>query len=306
MTRTSTTEKQSSLLILNNGVKMPALGLGVYQSEPHDTAQAVETAIRNGYRLIDTAAAYFNEREVGEAVRASGVDRRQLFITTKLWMSDYGYERTLRAFDVSLRKLGLDYLDLYLLHWPVPSDFETTVASYRAAEQLLADGRVRAIGVSNFSAAHLQELIARTSVVPSVNQVELHPFFIQRELRDLHARLGIATQSWSPLGGVKVYAAADPKAAQSPLAHRVVVSLAAKYRKTPAQIVLRWHVEHGLSSIPKSVRPGRIVENIDIFDFTLTRDDLATLDALDTGARGGPDPEIVNPQLFDLSIPDAT
>ena len=306
MSSTSTISGRSPLLTLNNGVEMPALGLGVYQSEPRDTGQAVETAIREGYRLIDTAAAYFNEREVGEAVARSGIERRELFITTKLWMSDYGYDRTLRAFDISLRKLGLEYLDLYLLHWPVPSAFEITVPSYRAAEKLLADGRVRAIGVSNFSAPHLEDLIARTSVVPAVNQVELHPFFTQRELRDTHARFGIATQSWSPLGGVKVYAAADPKAANSPLEHPVVVSLAAKYGKTPAQVVLRWHIEHGLSAIPKSVRPARIAENIGIFDFALTREDLAAIDALDTGVRGGPDPEIVSPQLFDVSIPDAT
>src|SRR5215213_3301631 len=214
MSSTSTISGRSPLLTLNNGVEMPALGLGVYQSEPRDTGQAVETALREGYRLIDTAAAYFNEREVGEAVARSGIERRELFITTKLWMSDYGYDRTLRAFDISVRKLGLEYLDLYLLHWPVPSAFETTVPSYRAAEKLLADGRVLAIGVSNFSAPHLEDLIARTSVVPAVNQVELHPFFTQRELRDTHARFGIATQSWSPLGGVKVYAAADPKAAK--------------------------------------------------------------------------------------------
>jgi diketogulonate reductase-like aldo/keto reductase len=305
MSNSSTISGRSPLLPLNNGVEMPALGLGVYQSEPRDTGQAVETAIRNGYRLIDTAAAYFNEREVGETVARSGIERRELFITTKLWMSDYGYDRALRAFDISLRKLGLEYLDLYLLHWPVPSAFETTVPSYRAAEKLLADGRVRAIGVSNFSAPHLEDLIARTSVVPAVNQVELHPFFTQRELRDTHARFGITTQSWSPLGGVKVYAAADPKDAKSPLEHPVVVSLAAKYGKTPAQVVLRWHIEHGLSAIPKSVRPARIVENIGIFDFALTREDLAAIDALDTGVRGGPDPEIVSPQLFDLSIPDA-
>jgi diketogulonate reductase-like aldo/keto reductase len=306
MSSTSTISGRSPLLTLNNGVEMPALGLGVYQSEPRDTGQAVETAIRNGYRLIDTAAAYFNEREVGEAIARSGVERGELFITTKLWMSDYGYDRALRAFDVSLRKLGLEYLDLYLLHWPVPSAFETTVASYRAAEKLLADGRVRAIGVSNFSATHLQELSTRTSIVPALNQIELHPFFIQRELRDMHARLGITTQSWSPLGGVKVYAAADRKAAKSPLEDPAVVSLAAKYRKTPAQILLRWHIEHGLSAIPKSVRPARIAENIGIFDFTLATDDVAAIDTLDTGVRGGPDPEIVSPQLFDLSIPDAT
>ena len=219
-------------------------------------------------------------------------------------MSDYGYERARRAFDVSLRKLGLDSMDLYLLHWPVPSDFEATVASYRAAEKLLADGRVRAIGVCNFSPKHLEDLIARTEVVPAVNQVELHPFFIQRELRDAHRRLGIVTQSWSPLGGVNVYGAANPSAVKNPLQHPVVVQLAAKYGKTPAQVVLRWHIEHGLSTIPKSVRPERIAENIDIFDFGLTPDEVAAIDALDTGVRGGPAPELVSPKMFPMQIPD--
>src|SRR3954453_1628010 len=171
---------ENALLTLNNGVKMPALGLGVYQSPPEQTIGAVEAALATGYWLIDTAAAYLNEREVGEGIRRSGIDRSQVFVTTKLWMSDYGYNRTLRAFGVSQRKLALDYVDLYLLHWPVPTDFETTVASYKAAEKLLADGRVRAIGVSNFSPNDLENLIARTSVLPAVNQVELHPFFTQR------------------------------------------------------------------------------------------------------------------------------
>ena len=175
---------KSPLITLNNGVQMPALGLGVFLSPPEQTADAVQTAIADGYRLIDTAAAYGNERQVGEGIRRSGINRSEMFVTTKLWLTNYGYESTLRAFDVSLRKLGLEYLDLYLLHWPVPSDFETTVASYRAAEKLLADGRVRAIGVSNFSAKHLENLMAGTKVIPAVNQVELHPFFIQQELRD--------------------------------------------------------------------------------------------------------------------------
>jgi diketogulonate reductase-like aldo/keto reductase len=295
---------RSPRITLNNGVEMPAFGLGVFQSSPEQTVGAVESAIANGYRLIDTAAAYFNERQVGEGIRRSGIDRSKLFVQTKLWISDYGYESALRAFDVSLRKLGLDYVDLYLLHWPMPSDFEATVASYRAAEKLLADGRIRAIGVCNHSPTHLENLIARTEVVPAVNQVELHPFFIQRELRDAHARLGIVTQSWSPLGGVNVYMPADPNAVKNPLEHPVVGELAAKYGKTPAQVVLRWHIEHGLSAIPKSVRPERIVENIDIFDFVLTTDEMAAIDALDTGVRGGPDPEIVDTKVFPMKIED--
>ena len=300
----TTMRGRSPIITLNNGVEMPAFGLGVYQSSPEQTAGAVESAIANGYRLIDTAAAYLNERQVGDGIVRSGIDRSEIFVTTKLWISDYGYERALRAFDASRRKLGVDYVDLYLLHWPMPTDFEATVASYRAAEKLLADGRVRAIGVSNFSAKHLEDLIARTDVVPAVNQVELHPFFIQRELREADRRLRIVTQSWSPLGGVNVYMPADPSAVKNPLEHPVVVRLAAKYGKTSAQVVLRWHIEHGLSAIPKSVRPERIAENIDVFDFSLTADEVAAIDALDTGVRGGPDPEIVDTKLFNFSIPD--
>jgi diketogulonate reductase-like aldo/keto reductase len=293
---------RSPLITLNNGVTMPALGLGVLnRSTPERTADAVACAIASGYRLIDTAASYANERLVGEGIRRSGIERSELFVTTKLWISDYGYERALRACDVSLRKLGLAYVDLYLLHWPVPSDFAATVASYQAAEKLLADGRVRAIGVCNHSAQHLENLIARTDVVPAVHQVELHPFFIQRELREAHARHGIVTQSWSPIGGVYVK---NSTAVHNPLEHPVIVALAAKYGKTPAQIVLRWHMQHGLSAIPKSGRPARIAENIAIFDFALTTDDIAAIDALDTRVRGGPDPEIVDTTLFTWTIED--
>lgn len=295
----------SPLLPLNNGVKMPALGLGVFQSSPEQTAGAVETAIADGFRLIDTAAAYLNERQVGEGVRRSGVDRSELFITTKLWMTDYGYERTLRAFDVSLRKLGLQYLDLYLLHWPVPSDFEATVASYRAAEKVLAEGRTRAIGVCNFSPKHLESLIDRSSVVPAVNQVELHPFFIQQEVREANARHSVVTQSWSPIGGVyKRNPSAAPDAVKSPLEHPAIVKLAEKYGKTPAQIVLRWHIDHGLSAIPKSVRPQRIAENIDIFDFALSAEEIAAIDGLDTGVRAGSNPELVDSRTFRIKIED--
>jgi diketogulonate reductase-like aldo/keto reductase len=295
---------RSSLIILNNGVKMPAFGLGVYQSTPEQTAGAVETAIANGYRLVDTAAAYDNEAQVGEGITRSGIDRSEMFVTTKLWISDYGYDRALRAFDVSLRKLGLEYVDLYLLHWPVPSKFETTVASYRAAEKLLGDGRVRAIGVCNFNPKHLQALIAQTKVPPAVNQVELNPFFIQREVREANARHGAVTQSWSPIGGVNRYWVQDPDAVGDPLAHPVIAALAGKYGKTPAQVVLRWHIQHGLSAIPKSVRPERIAENIDIFDFELSGDDIAAVDALDTGVRGGPDPEIFGADMASVKAED--
>jgi diketogulonate reductase-like aldo/keto reductase len=292
------------VLKLNNGVDLPALGLGVYQSGQDETVAAIKAAFDAGYRMIDTAAAYFNEEQVGRALRESDVPRDKVFVQTKLWMSDYGYDKALHAFDRSLRKLGLDHLDLYLLHWPVPTDFEATVASYKAAERLLAEGRVRAIGVCNFSPKHLEDLIARTEVVPAVNQVELHPFFIQKESREAHAGLGIVTQAWSPIGGVKRYWVQDPKAVQDPLVHPSVTGLAAKYGKTPAQVVLRWQIEHGNSAIPKSVRPERIAENIAIFDFALTKDEVAAIDALEINGRGGPDPELVNPQLFDLTIED--
>ena len=293
---------RSHLITLNNGVTMPALGLGVLnRSAPERTADAVACAIAKGYRLIDTAASYANERLVGDGIRRSGIARAELFVQTKLWISDYGYQRALRAYEVSLRKLGLDYVDLYLLHWPVPADFAATVAAYQAAETLLAEGRVRAIGVCNFSPQHLWELIARTHIVPAVHQVELHPFFIQQELREADARLGIVTQAWSPIGGVYVK---NPTAVTNPLAHPVIGALAATYGKTPAQIVLRWHLQHGLSAIPKSVRPERIAENFDLFDFELTTDDLAAIDALDTGVRGGPDPEIVDTTLFAWTIDD--
>src|SRR3954454_15414800 len=234
-------------LTLNNGAITPAFGLGVFQSPPADTVRAVEAAIGSGYRMIDTAAAYFNEREVGEGIRRSGISRGELFVQTKLWISDYGYERALRAFDASLRRLELDYVDLYLLHWPMPSDFEATVASYKAAETLLAEGRVRAIGVCNHSPTHLENLIARTDVAPAVNQVELHPFFTQRAVREADARHGIVTQAWSPIGGVNRYASKDANAVKNPLEHPVVVGLAKKYGKTAAQVVLRWHIDHGLS-----------------------------------------------------------
>jgi diketogulonate reductase-like aldo/keto reductase len=256
-------------LNLNNGVTMPALGLGVFQSPPEETVAAVETALRDGYRLIDTAAAYGNEREVGEGIRRSGVDRDEIFVTTKLWISDYGFAAAQVGFEASLRRLGLDHVDLYLLHQPVPTDFESTVGAYKAAETFLADGRARAIGVSNFSVDHLRSLIEGTDVVPAVNQVEVHPYFTQPGLREVHTELGIATQAWSPLGGVLVYMPGTGDEARSPLTDQVITGLAAKYGKTPAQVVLRWHLEHGFCAIPKSVKPHRIAENFDVFDFTL-------------------------------------
>jgi diketogulonate reductase-like aldo/keto reductase len=286
------------LLTLNNGVKMPALGLGVFQTPPEQTAGAVERAIQDGYGLIDTAAAYFNERQVAEGLARSGIARSEVFVTTKLWISDFGHERGLRAFDASLRRLGMDYVDLYLLHWPVPSTFDETVAAYRAAEKILSEKRARAIGVSNFNPHHLDVLLDRSQIVPAVNQVELHPFFIQREVRAADARHGIVTQSWSPLGGATLYNARDRSTARSPLEHPVVARLGAKYGKTSAQVVLRWHIQHGLSAIPKSVHAERIAENIDIFDFELTAGEMAAIDGLDTGRRSGGDPELADTKMY--------
>ncbi|MCW2747143.1 MAG: oxidoreductase [Nocardioidaceae bacterium] len=291
-------------LTLNNGVSMPALGLGVYQSPPEVTTHVVQTAIEAGYRLIDTASAYANEREVGAAIARATVDRGELFVTTKLWISDYGYESALRAFDVSMRKLGLDYLDLYLLHWPMPDDFEATIASYTAAEQLLSDGRVRAIGVCNHKPEHLDALVGRVDVVPAVNQVELHPYFAQPEVVSADSAHGVITQAWSPIGGRYVYGPKDPDNVKNVLEDPAVVAIAHKHAKTPAQVVLRWQVQCGRSAIPKSVRPERIAENIDIFDFALTPEELASIDALDTGVRGGYDPSAFNLKVFPATIPD--
>jgi len=293
---------KSPLVKLNNGVEMPALGLGVYAIPGEDTPGAVRSAIAEGYRLIDTAAVYGNERQVGEGIRQSEIDRAEMFLTTKLWISDFGYEPALRAFDASLRRLGMDYVDLYLLHWPVPKAFDATVAAYKAAGKLLAEGRVRAIGVSNFSEQHLDVLMTQTDTVPAVNQIELHPFFSQRELREVDARLGIVTQSWSPIGGILDRHPVEGLPVRNPLEHPLILQLAARHGKTPAQVVLRWHMQHGLSAVPKSVHAARIRENIDIFDFQLGAEELAAVDALDTGLRGGPDPEMVDTELAPIRI----
>jgi diketogulonate reductase-like aldo/keto reductase len=260
---------------LNNGVQIPAIGLGVLDRETRDqTAAAVESAIASGYRLIDTAASYLNEREVGEGITRSNVDRSELFITTKLWLSEYGRDKALRAFDTSLRKLGLDYVDLYLLHWPLPSDFEATIASYKVAETLLSKGRARAIGVSNFSAAHLRALMDRVEVTPAVNQIELHPSFQQQGLRKVHDAMGILTQAGSPIGG-SVRRFADKGLGFDPLHDPTIAQLADKRGKKPVHIVLRWDFQNGVSAIPKSFNVGRIAENIDIFDFELSAEDMA-------------------------------
>lgn len=294
----------STTLTLANGVRMPLLGLGVYRSSPEETVQAVSAALEIGYRLIDTAAAYGNERQVGEALRRSGVARADVFVTTKMWISEYGYASGLRGFDRSLRKLGVETLDLYLLHQPMPNEWERTVEAWKVVGRVLGEGRSRAIGVSNFSAEQLADLIDRTGIVPHVNQVELHPFFTQPTLRATHERLGIATQAWSPIGGVMRYFTNDPEAAPSPLSHAVVTGLAERHDRTPAQVILRWHLQHGFSAIPKSVRPARIAENFAVFDFALSADEMAAIDALDTGVRSGPNPADIDTKRYSHAIED--
>ena len=286
-------------ITLNNGVTMPALGLGVYQSPPEQTTDAVTAALQTGYRHIDTAAAYFNERQVGEGIKKSGVGCAEVFIETKLWISDYGYDEALRGFEKSARKLDVNTVDLLLLHQPLAADFDKTVAAYKAIETLLADGRVRAIGVSNQTPAELDELISRTGVLPAVNQIQVHPYYSQPGWRAANDRHGILTQSWSPLGGSYIYGDFE----NNPLQDPVITALAAKYAKTSAQVILRWHLEHGFSAIPKSVKPHRIAENFDVFDFTLTADEVAAIDALDTGVRGGPDPDSLTLENYGFAIP---
>ncbi len=290
-------------LVLNNGVRMPALGLGVFQSPPEETATAVETALQVGYRHIDTAAAYGNERQVGEGLKRSGLDRGEVFLETKVWVSDYGYDETLHAFDKAARKLGVDQLDLLILHQPAPDRFDRTVAAYQALERLLADGKVRAIGVSNFMRHHLDELLARTEIVPAVNQIELHPYFSQPDVRKADAEHGILTQAWSPIGGITFYPGWGEER-RNVLADPAIGAIAAGLGKTPAQVMLRWQLQHDRSAIPKSTNPGRIAENFDVFGFTLTDEQMASIDALDTGVRNGPDPDVPRPAMFERVIPE--
>lgn len=282
---------KSPVIKLNNGVEMPTLGFGTYRAF-EATATSVDTALRAGYRLVDTAAFYGNEEQVGEGIRRSGVQRAELFVTTKLWMADYGQEQTIRAFDVSLKKLGLDYIDLYLLHYPAPRHFDDTVAAYHAAEKLLAEGKIRAIGVSNFSAEHLRRLAQQASTTPAVNQIEIHPYFIQRELRAANAALGIVTQAWSPIGGIFINHPKNGNGIIHLLRDPKIAALAERYGKTTAQIVLRWHIQNGVATIPKSVQADRIQSNLEVFDFELTPADMVSMDAIDRGLRGGTDPEI--------------
>ncbi|WP_375480995.1 aldo/keto reductase [uncultured Jatrophihabitans sp.] len=291
-------------LTLNNGVQMPALGLGVFQSPPDETAAAVRRALEVGYRLIDTAAIYGNERQVGEGLRASGVDRDEVFLETKVWVSDYGTEQTLHAWEKAVRKLGVDHLDLLILHTPAPTRFERTVEAYRSLQTLLEQGKVRAIGVSNFMPHHLADLMAQTDVPPALNQVELHPFFTQPAVQQADAQHDILDQAWSPIGGITFYPGYDNDLTNA-LEDHTVVGIGRKHGKSAAQVMLRWHLQRGRSAIPKSVNPGRIAENFDVFDFELTDAELDALDALDTGRRGGPDPDGDRAELFDRPIPEA-
>jgi diketogulonate reductase-like aldo/keto reductase len=264
----------------------------------------VRAALNTGYRHVDTAAAYGNERGVGEAVRRSGIDRAQVFIETKVWISDYGYEQTLHAFDKSAGKLGVDQIDLLILHQALPSAFDRTIAAYHALEQLFADGAVRAIGVSNFMPTHLRQLLDATTVVPAVNQVELHPYFTQPDVQRADAEHGILTQAWSPIGGITSYrGGAD--GARSTFDDPTIAGIADQHGKTPAQVMLRWHLQRGRSVIPKSTKPTRLAENFDVFDFDLTTGQLDALDALDKGVRGGPEPEDITLEAFGRDIPEA-
>lgn len=266
-------------ITLNDGARIPQVGLGVWQTPNEEAAPAVKAALDAGYRHVDTAAVYENEEGVGEGIRQSGVPRADIFLTTKLWNTEQGFDQTLRAFDASLKRLGTDYVDLYLIHWP-SAHRGLFVDTWKAFAKLKEEGRARSIGVSNFYPEHIEKIVAETGVVPVINQIELHPDFQQREHRAFHEKHKIATQSWSPLGQGKL------------LGHPTITEIAKKLGRTPAQVIIRWHIENGLVVIPKSVTPSRIAENFKVFDFSLSSDDLEKLNALDDkSARIGPDPK---------------
>jgi 2,5-diketo-D-gluconate reductase A len=262
---------------LRDGVEIPQLGFGVFQVRPEDTQEVVEEALEVGYRHIDTAAAYRNERGVGAAIAASGIPREEIFVTTKLWNSHQGYETTLGAFRKSLDRLGLDYVDLYLIHWPVPTEGRA-LDTWRAFERVHDEGRSRTIGVSNFRVEDLEQLEQQAFIQPTVNQIELHPHFPQAELRAWHEEHAIATESWSPLAQGDL------------LVNETIAGVAARHGRTPAQVILRWHLQLGNVVIPKSVTPARIRENFELFDFELSEEDMTEIAALDVGQRIGPDP----------------
>jgi 2,5-diketo-D-gluconate reductase A len=268
-------------ITLNDGNSIPQVGLGVWQTPPEDTERAVTTALDAGYRHIDTAAMYANEREVGRAVANSAVPREDVFVVTKLGNADHGYDRTLAAFDATMDRLGMDYVDLYLIHWPMPAK-NAFVDTFKAFAHLRDQGRIRSIGVSNFEPEHLRILVDGTGIVPSVNQIELHPLLQQQELREVHAQLGIATEAWSPLGQGSL------------LSNPTVIAIAEEHGKTPAQVLIRWHIQLGNIVIPKSVTPERIVSNFDVFDFELSERDMASVSSLGNDTRLGPDPRTFN------------
>ncbi len=263
---------------LRGGSKIPQLGFGVFQVPPKQTYEVVEQALEAGYRHIDTAAAYRNEAEVGQAIHSSGIERSEIFLTTKCWNDDQGYEQAKHAFKASLERLELEYVDLYLIHWPVPAH-DRYVETWKAFIDLQGEGLVRAIGVSNFQPGHLERIIAETGVTPAINQVELHPYFQQVGLRHEHEQLGIVTEAWSPL--------AQGAALDDP----AIVQIAEARSKTPGQVVIRWHLQLGNVVIPKSVTPARIAENFDVFDFELSDQQMQQIDRLDAGRRTGPDPD---------------
>ncbi|MDO5703614.1 MAG: aldo/keto reductase [Paracoccus sp. (in: a-proteobacteria)] len=266
-------------LRLNDGRRMPQIGAGIWQVPADRTAQVVTDALAVGYRLIDGAAAYRNEEGLGQALRDSDIPRDEIFVTTKLWNDAQGYDAALAGFDASMDRLGLDYVDLYLIHWPMPSR-DLYVETWKALIRLREDGRARSIGVANFHEAHLDRLISETGVTPALNQIELHPSLPQGALRAHDDRLGIVTQSWTPLGRGHAFAAPP------------VVAIAERLGVTPAQVILRWHIQSGLSVIPKSERPHRLRENFAVLDLVLTEEDMAALNALDSGHRTGPDPDV--------------
>lgn len=269
-------------ITLNNGLEMPQLGFGVWQVPDEEVTPAVVKAIEVGYRSIDTAKVYENERGVGKAIAESDIPREELFITTKVWNTDQGYENTLQAFDASLEKLGLDYVDLYLIHWPTPK-FDTYVETYKALEKLYNDGRVKAIGVCNFNVEHLQRLLDECDVKPVLNQVECHPYFQQNELKEFCAKHDIFVEAWSPLnqGGAV-------------LNDDIVIHIAEQYKKTPAQVIIRWHLQSNTIVIPKSVTPSRIEENFNVFDFELNQEDMKAIDGINRNERKGPEPSEMN------------